>query len=125
MNKGKVFVVASVAAVLFAGSAFAHHTRAHFDRTQEITVTGNVVEYHLVNPHAWVYLDVPGEGGQVMKWALETNGNVNQLVRVNWSQDSLTPGDTVKVIVNPLKDGSRGGLLVSVELPDGTVLSGE
>jgi hypothetical protein len=119
-----ILVVASLAA-LFAGSAIAHHTRAHFDRSREITVTGTVVEYHLVNPHSWIYMDSRASDGKVLKWAFETNGAVNQLVRQRWTADVIKPGETVTATVNPLKDGSNGGLLVSVKLADGTVLSGE
>jgi hypothetical protein len=31
-------------------------------------------------------------------------------------------GDEVTLVLNPLRDGSRGGLFVSVKLPDGTLL---
>jgi hypothetical protein len=124
MSRTKLFVLAS-GAVLIAGSAFAHHTRAHFDRSKEIFVTGKVIEYHLVNPHSWLYVDSVAADGKVLKWAFETNGAVNQLIRQRWTADVIKPGETVTATVNPLKDGSNGGLLVSVKLPDGTVLLGE
>jgi hypothetical protein len=121
----KLFAVACSATILFAASAFAHHTRAHFDRSQRVTVTGKVVEYHLVNPHSWLYMDSMSPEGKVLKWAFETNGSVNQLVRQRWTADVMKPGETVTATFNPLKDGSSGGLLVTVQLADGTVLSGE
>jgi hypothetical protein len=124
MHKTRLFVLAS-AAVLIAGPSLAHHTRAHFDRSQAVEVTGKVVEYHLVNPHSWLYMDSTSADGKVRKWAFETNGAVNQLVRQRWTVDVIKPGDMVTATFNPLKDGSSGGLLVSVKLPDGTVLSGE
>ena len=124
MSRTKLFVLAS-GAVLIAGSAFAHHTRAHFDRSREILVTGKVIEYHLVNPHSWLYVDSVAPDGKVLKWAFETNGAVNQLIRQRWTADVIKPGETVTATVNPLKDGSNGGLLVSVKLPNGQVLSGE
>ena len=34
----------------------------------------------------------------------------------------LKPGDKVSVTMNPLRDGKKGGLFVSVVLPDGKVI---
>src|SRR5262245_41497663 len=121
----RLLLIACAATALVAGSALAHHTRAHFDRSQRVTVSGTVVEYHLVNPHSWLYMDSVAADGKVQKWAFETNGGVNQLVRQRWTADVMKPGEKVKATFNPLKDGSSGGLLVTVELADGTLLSGE
>jgi hypothetical protein len=41
------------------------------------------------------------------------------LVRAGWKSTTLKPGDEVKVTVRPLRDGSPGGLFVSVQLTDG------
>ena len=65
---------------------------------------------------------VRGEDGQSYEWALETGGGVGRLIRSNWRQDSMKPGDTVTVVAHPLKDGTTGALLVSVTLADGTRL---
>ena len=46
----------------------------------------------------------------------------NNLTRQGWKSTALKPGDKVTLVMNPLRDGSRGGLFVSVMLPDGKVL---
>jgi hypothetical protein len=119
---GKLAGLAAVSALLLGGSAWAHHSNAHFDQTKEVKLTGKVVEFHLINPHSYIYLDVRGEDGQQYEWALETGGGVGRLIRANWRQDSMKPGDTITATMHPLKDGTTGGLLVSVTLPDGTLL---
>ena len=118
----KLFGLVAGSALLLGGTAWAHHSNAHFDQTKEIKLTGKVVEFHLINPHSYVYLDVRGADGQSYEWALETGGGVGRLIRSNWRQDSMKPGDTVTIVAHPLKDGTTGALLVSVTLADGTVL---
>ena len=111
-------------ALAFGGTAWAHHSNAHFDQTKTVKLTGKVVEFHLVNPHSYIYLDVTEANGQKSEWSLETGGGVGRLIRANWRADSMKPGDTITATMHPLKDGTTGGLLATVTLPDGTVLGG-
>ena len=122
---GLAAATAAIAAVALVGTASAHHSNAHFDQESPIEVEGTVVEYHLINPHAFIYLNVEDENGQVTEWALQTGGNVGRLIRANWSQDSMQPGDVITATLAPMRDGTPGGLLVDVTLPDGTVLGAE
>jgi hypothetical protein len=114
--------LAAAGALVLSGTAWGHHSNAHFDQTKEIKLTGKVVEFHLINPHSYIYLDVRGEDGQQYEWALETGGGVGRLIRANWRQDSMKPGDTITITAHPLKDGTTGALLVDVTLADGTKL---
>jgi hypothetical protein len=118
----KLLGLAAVSALLLGGSSVAHHSNAHFDQTKEISLTGKVVEFHLINPHSYIYLDVTGPDGQSYEWALETGGGVGRLIRANWSADAMKPGDQITAVAHPLKDGTTGGLLVSVKLPNGQLL---
>ncbi|MFO7275385.1 MAG: DUF6152 family protein [Pseudomonadota bacterium] len=111
----------TVAALALAQGALAHHSFAMFDQTKEIPLKGVVREFQWTNPHAFIHLEVPNESGGTDLWAVELN-SPNNLKRQGWSRTSLKPGDKVTLVLNPLKDGSKGGLFVSVTLPDGTVL---
>lgn len=121
----KTLSISAAAAVALTGSAWAHHSNAHFDQAAPIELQGEVVEYQLINPHAFIYLNVEDENGQVVEWALQTGGNVGRLIRANWSQDSMVAGDVITATLAPMRDGTPGGLLVTVTLPDGTVLGAE
>ena len=114
--------LAAASVFLVGGAALAHHSNAHFDQTKTITLNGRVVEFHLVNPHSYIYLDVTDANGQKSEWSLETGGSVGRLIRANWRADSIKPGDTITATAHPLKDGTTGGLLATVKLPNGTVL---
>jgi len=115
-------VTATFGAVLLAASpALAHHSFAMFDRQKEITLKGTVKEFQWTNPHSFIEIEAPDEKGAVVSYSIEMN-SPNNLTRQGWKSTALKPGDKVTVVMNPLRDGSRGGLFVSVVLPDGKVL---
>jgi len=93
-----------------------------FDREKEVTLTGTVREFQWTNPHAFIEVDVPAEkGGASERWSVEMN-SPNNLTRQGWKSSLLKAGDKVSVTINPLRDGKKGGLFVSVVLPDGKVI---
>jgi Family of unknown function (DUF6152) len=112
------FGLAGIAAALLAAPAFAHHSFAMFDQSKVLYLTGTVKQFELVNPHAWLHLAVLGDKGDASTWSFE-GGSVSQLVRLGWSKDSLKVGDEVEIGFRPMKDGSRGGQIMSVKLADG------
>jgi hypothetical protein len=61
------------------------------------------------------------EAGKPQDWAFEM-ASPNQLISKGWKQDSVKVGDTVTIVMHPMKDGSHGGSYVSITLPSGTVL---
>jgi hypothetical protein len=114
--------VLGLAAVLCgAVPALAHHSFAMFDRQKEITLKGTVKEFQWTNPHSFIEIEVADTQGVITPYSIEMN-SPNNLTRQGWKSTALKPGDKVTVVMNPLRDGSRGGLFVSVMLPDGKVL---
>jgi hypothetical protein len=107
--------------LLAGGSASAHHSFAMFDRAKETTLIGVVHEFQWTNPHSWIELDVPNQSGATVKWSIELN-SPNNLARQGWRSDSVKPGDKISVVVWPLRSGEKGGLFISLTLPDGKVL---
>ena len=109
--------------VTAAGSLLAHHSPVMFDRTVRKTLVGKVVEFAWTNPHSSIQLDVPGADGSVERWGVEM-GSPNSMAKAGWKSTLLKPGDTVTVVVNPLKSGEPGGIFVSITLADGRTLGG-
>jgi hypothetical protein len=107
------FGLAGMAAALLAAPASAHHAFAMFDQTKLVHVSGSVKQFELVNPHGWLHLAVTNDKGEVSTWSFE-GGSVRQLTSLGWSDSTFRVGDTVEVGFHPLKDGSRGGQLMSV-----------
>jgi Family of unknown function (DUF6152) len=109
------------AAVLAAGPVFAHHSFAMFDSSKETSVQGTVKEFQWTNPHSFIELTTADDAGRAELWSIELN-SPNNLKRQGWKSTSIKPGDKVMLKFNPLRDGRKGGLFISVTLPDGTVL---
>ena len=51
--------------------ALAHHSTAMYDSQRPVTVTGTVKRFDWANPHAFVYLEVKDEMGNVVEWEVE------------------------------------------------------
>jgi Family of unknown function (DUF6152) len=99
----------------------AHHSFAMFEQKKRVTLKGTVTEFQWTNPHAFIHLLVPNAAAGADSWQVELN-SPNNLKRQGWKSTSLKPGDVVTLVLNPLRDGTQGGLFVSVTLADGTVL---
>ena len=112
-----------VLVIALAASAGAHHSPVMFDRTVSKTIVGTVVRFTWTNPHSSIQLDVPNESGGVDRWGVEL-GSPQSMARNGWRSNIIKPGDTVTVVVNPLKSGEFGGIFVSMTLPDGRRLGG-
>jgi hypothetical protein len=115
------FGLAGITAVLLAAPAFAHHAFAIFDSSKMLYTSGTVKQFELVNPHTWLHLASVNDKGDVSTWSFE-GGSVLQLARLGWSTDTFKVGDKIEVGFHPMKDGSRGGQLMSVKLASGQKL---
>jgi hypothetical protein len=115
--------VLSIVAMVASAPLAAHHSPVMFDRTNKVTLVGKVVEFAWTNPHASIQLDVSNASGTVERWGVEL-GSPNTMVRSGWRSTILKAGDTVSVVINPLRSGERGGAFVSLTLADGRVLGG-
>ena len=108
-------------ALAYGGGAAAHHSFAMFDQSRSLPLKGTVHDFQWTNPHAFIDVDVPNADGSVDLWKVELN-SPNNLKRQGWKSSEMKPGDKVTVVIKPLRDGSKGGLFVSVTLPDGKVM---
>jgi hypothetical protein len=110
--------LAGVAAVLFAAPAVAHHAFAMFDQSKVLYMSGTVKQFEFVNPHAWLHVAIVNDKGNTATWSFE-GGSPSQLVSLGWAQDHPRVGEMIEVGFRPMKDGSRGGQLMSVKFPSG------
>jgi len=116
--KGKI-VFAAVTLMCVAAPAAAHHSFAMFDAEKTVILKGTVKEFEWQNPHVWLEMMVVDPAtGKAAKYSLEM-GSVARSTYDGWKKDTVRPGDPITATMHPLKDGSRGGMYLSVELPSG------
>jgi hypothetical protein len=118
--KLKVLTLVGIVAPVPWGAVQAHHAFARFDAEREVTLQGTVKEFQWTSPHAWIMLTVEGKN-RPEQWAIEMDG-ASGLARHGWNPGTLMPGMAVRITVRPLRDGTNGGQLLEIMLPDGTGL---
>ena len=115
----------SLAAVMIAVGVFslppvlAHHSFAPYETTLQMKLSGVVTEFKWVNPHVYIDLDgTDSKSGEKKHWLVEC-ASTSILNRAGWKFNMLKPGDTITVIVSPLRTGEPGALLKQITLADG------
>ena len=117
-------VCLALAAMLLAGSAWAHHNMsALFDFNDRVNLSGTLTKVDWRNPHIELIVDTKS-GEQVQTWSLE--GPPPSFFRardINKSDFEGALGKSVTAEASRVRDGSRAGLLRVMTLPDGKIVS--
>ncbi len=96
-------LVIAVLGLSSAVAVLAHHSQAEFDFRTTVEVEGTVTLLEWKSPHAWLFVDVVDEAGEVVQWEFELPSPTT-LMRRGWSRRSLAPGDAVTVTAAPARN---------------------
>ncbi len=110
----------SAIALAVTAPACAHHSGAMFDSQKTVTLQGTVKAFQWSNPHCWIQLLVTRDGA-TQEWSVEMAATT-ELYRSGWRPHTLQAGQSVTVIVHPMRDGSSGAQFLSASGPDGAPL---
>ena len=113
-------MVGALMAAALSVSVSAHHSAAMFDDARVLELKGTIKEMQWKNPHVWIQLDVQN-GATKEEWSIE-GGSPNSLSRAGWRPTTFSPGATVTVRLNPMKDGSTGGQFIGAQFADGKTI---
>jgi hypothetical protein len=117
-----VSLVAGLALGL-GGIAAAHHSNAAYDLDHPQTMEGTVKAVNWTNPHISFVIEKDAKNGEpAATWVFEVS-SPGVLTRSGWTKRSLQPGDHAVFRYAPLRDGSPGGFLQKVTLPNGQELT--
>ena len=106
----------SAAWLLAAVPAESHHSfAAEFDINRPVMLAGAVTKLEWTNPHAWIFVDVKDDKGNVQNWAVELVG-INDLLRRGWGRDRVRTGDVINVDGFGAKNGTNTANAASVTL---------
>jgi hypothetical protein len=115
-------VVAGIGLLLAAAPVLAHHAfAAEFDGNAPVKLRGTITKVEMINPHAWIHIDVKKQDGTVEQWMIE-GGTPNTLLRRGFTKTSLLPGMEIVVDGYQAKDRSLRANGRDVTFPDGKKL---
>jgi len=117
-------VIAASTALAITLPAFGHHSGAMFDTTKTVTLAGTVREFQWSSPHCWIQLLVPAStpgASLTTEWSIEMAAPL-QVQMGGWKHGTLKPGDKIKVVVHPMRDGTAGGNFISATDSSGRAL---
>ena len=115
----KIALVAAGLALSWSAAAVAHHSGAAYDMEHQRTMSGTVKSVNWTNPHITFVVESDAEDGEPAgTWIFEVS-SPGVLSRSGWTKRSLQPGDHALFRYAPLRDGSPGGFLLRVTLPNG------
>ena len=119
--RSKLSVMVLGAGLLLAAvpAVWAHHSfAAEFDEKQPITLRGTLTKMEWVNPHGWLHIDVKGQDGKVVSWAIEAGGP-NALLRRGLRKTDFPAGVEVIVEGYRAKNGTPTANGRTVKMLDG------
>ena len=114
---GAAGVAVSVAMILMAVPAIAHHSSAPFyDATKKVEAEGTVTRFLFKNPHSFLYF----KDGAAVEWQIEL-GPAASLTRTGWTPETLKPGTFIKAAGQPSRaEGSHGMCCARITRADGS-----
>lgn len=120
MRTSLILAVAGAGFLMVVGSATAHHAfSAEFDAKRPLQLQGTVSKTEWINPHSWIHVDVGGEGGEIVTWAIEC-GAPNSLMRRGLNKNSIPVGTELVIKGFGAKDGSATANARDITFPDGS-----
>jgi hypothetical protein len=125
MKQAVPSLIAAVGSMLAAAPPTpAHHSRAMFDMTKNLTYRGVVKEYRWQNPHSNIVITVGSDAtdaSTVGTWDIEAS-SISLMVSRGWNPMTYKPGDLITVVAHPSRNGSKLVLLFYAIKSDGTRL---
>jgi hypothetical protein len=114
----KLRLIALLLALAVAAPLAAHHSTAMYDMQNPVTVTGVVKRFEWTNPHAFVFLEVKDQQGNVVEWEVEMM-SLNHLRGYGWTRSTVKPGDVISCTGGAAKSGATSMISSYMKLADG------
>lgn len=115
-------LLSSVSLLMLPATFWAHHSPSMFGG-EPMTLTGTVREFQWSNPHSYIQLVVEQGDGAEQEWSLEMGANA-YLYNLGWRPSTVRAGDRLRIMVQPLRNGGPGGLVLEVTTMDGEIVGG-
>ena len=108
----------TLGAMLAITPLFAHHSTAMYDMNNPVTVNGVVKRFEWTNPHAFVYLELKNDKGELVEWEVEMM-SLNHLRAYGWTSKTVKQGDVITCTGAPARSGAPSMIANRMKLADG------
>jgi hypothetical protein len=96
---------------------YAHHSFSGIDMEKTEALNGTLVRFDFSAPHSrLVMMTSDSQEYQFL------TGSPTQLLRMGFDPRTVHKGDKIEVTYHPTRNGSRGGELIKMKMPDGREL---
>lgn len=96
---------------------YAHHSFSGIDMEKTEALNGTLVRFDFSAPHSrLVMMSADSQEYQFL------TGSPTQLLRLGFDPRTVHKGDKIEVTYHPTRNGSRGGELIKMKMPDGREL---
>ena len=121
----RIFGCIVFAVLVFGNGASAHHNMtALFDFNDRVTVTGTLTKMDWRNPHIYLTIDVKNAKGAMENWQGEGPAPSWFRIRdVGKADFEKSIEKTLTLELSRARDKSLSGLIRTITLPDGKVIS--
>jgi hypothetical protein len=106
-------------ALLLPQLALAHHGGSEYDQSKTVVFKAKLTRVELINPHSWIYFDVPEKDGKVSHHRCEMR-SVHVLRRSGWTKENFPVGQQITVEASPNRTDPDSCYLQTIVAADGT-----
>ena len=122
MSRVALAAAFAVAAMAVAPVAVAHHAVQGTVNTEvSVQTAATLIKVDWINPHTWLHFDVAMPDGKQLHDVMVESMGTTALHQAGMDEDVLDLGATYDVTYFPNRDGSAGGFLTRLVLPDGRI----
>jgi hypothetical protein len=104
-----------------AAPVVAHHSTTMYNMNSPVTVTGVVKRFEWTNPHAFIFMEVKDEKGNIVEWEVEMM-SLNHLRNFGWTRNTVKAGDVISATGGAAKNGSPSMISSYMKLADGRMI---
>jgi hypothetical protein len=119
--KLRIAALALSLGLLSSTPVLAHHSTSMYDMANPTTVTGTVTKFEWTNPHAFIYMDVKNEKGEIEHWEVEMM-SLNHLKGYGWTSKTIKAGDVLSCTGGRAKSGATTMISSIIKLGDGRII---
>jgi hypothetical protein len=116
--RGRWLFLSLVLLLTGASQAMAHHSFSGFDTDKTLTLSGTLVRLDFSAPHSRVIVLYRSTSDELQEYQFQT-GSPTQLLQSGLDPRTVHKGDKIAITYHPNRNGSLGGQVVKMVLPDG------